>query len=71
MAKICGIALPTYRKIETGDGKVLVEHVAKTIAILGFIDRLAEVVPEEAAPLTMQEVLKPERKRAFAPRGRK
>jgi transcriptional regulator with XRE-family HTH domain len=71
VAKICGITLPTYRKIEAGDGKVLVENVARTIAILGFADRLADLVPEEVAPLTMQEVLKPERKRAFAPRRRR
>jgi len=45
LAKIAGVSLPTYRKIEKGDGRIEFRHVVKVLAILGFAEALGDLVP--------------------------
>jgi transcriptional regulator with XRE-family HTH domain len=67
VASIIGVSLPTYRKIESGDGTVEFRHVAGALAVLGYADALADLVPAMEPTMTMKELLAlPERKRASA-----
>ena len=64
MAQVIGITLPTYRKIESGDGSVEFRHAAKALGILGYSDALGELIPEEPAEIRLKDLLAPERKYA-------
>ena len=59
-----GVTLPTYRKIEKGDGSVEFRHVVKALAVLGYQDALGEIIPEQPPPLRLKDLLAPERKHA-------
>ncbi len=59
-----GVALPTYRKIEKGDGSVEFRHVVKALAVLGYQDALGEIIPEQPPQLRLKDLLAPERKHA-------
>ena len=50
VAQLVGISLPTYRKLERGDGSVEIRHYARLLGILGYVDRLRDLVP--AFPIT-------------------
>jgi transcriptional regulator with XRE-family HTH domain len=67
VARLAGLSLPTYMRLEKGDGAMSLNNVAKVLGILGFADRLAEVVPEVEI-LSLEQTLKPTPKRA---RGRR
>jgi len=65
VASIVGVSLPTYRKIEAGDGTMEFRHVVRTLAVLGYVDAVAALVPPLEAKATMQEILAAnDRKRA-------
>jgi transcriptional regulator with XRE-family HTH domain len=64
MASVLGVSEPTYRKIEAGDGSVEFRNVAKTLAVLGFDQALAELIPEVAPEIRMADLLAPQRKKA-------
>ena len=64
LAQLVGIAVPTYRKIEAGDGTIEFRHVAKTLGVLGFVDALANLVPMNEPEMRLADLLAPERKRA-------
>ncbi len=64
LAGILGVSLPTYRKIEAGAGTIEFRHVAKALGVLGYVDALANIIPEHGPVVTMSELTKPERKRA-------
>jgi len=59
-----GVTLPTYRKIEKGEGSVEFRHVAKALAVLGYQDALGEIIPEQPPELRLKDLLAPERKHA-------
>jgi transcriptional regulator with XRE-family HTH domain len=65
VASVVGISLPTYRKIESGDGTIEFRHVVRTLAVLGYVDAVAALVPPLDPTMTMKQLLAlPERKRA-------
>lgn len=64
MAKVVGISVPTYRKIEAGDGRVEFRHVARSLGALNLADALANAIPQQEPELRLHDLLTPERKRA-------
>jgi transcriptional regulator with XRE-family HTH domain len=68
MCQVIGITLPTYRKIESGDGTVEFRHVARALGVLGFTDALGELVPEAQPEMRLEDLLAPQRKHASRPR---
>ncbi len=65
VASIVGISLPTYRKIESGDGTIEFRHVVRTLAVLGYVDAIPALVPPVDPALTMKQLMAlPERRRA-------
>ena len=50
LASLAGISLPTYRKLEQGDGTVEIRHFARVLAILGHVERLRDLVPQITPP---------------------
>lgn len=69
LASLAGISLPTYRKLEQGDGTVEIRHVARVLAILGYIERLRELVPPFALPPDRKALAALQRQRARQRRG--
>lgn len=70
IAKLVGVSLPTYRKIEAGVGNVEFRHVARALGVLGFSDALSHLIPEPEANLKLNDLLTPERLKA-SPRSSK
>lgn len=68
VAGIVGVSLPTYRKIEQGDGTVEFRHVARALGALGLAEALGDVIPSTEPELRLQDLLRPERKHASKPR---
>jgi DNA-binding XRE family transcriptional regulator len=68
VAGVVGISVPTYRKIEQGDGTVEFRHVARALGALGLAEALGDVIPETEPELRLQDLLRPERKHASKPR---
>jgi transcriptional regulator with XRE-family HTH domain len=68
VAGIVGVSLPTYRKIEQGDGTVEFRHVVRALGVLGLADALGELIPEAEPELRLKDLLRPERKHASKPR---
>lgn len=65
VASVVGISLPTYRKIESGDGTIEFRHVVRTLAVLGYVDAILALVPPVDPAITMKQLMSlPERKRA-------
>jgi transcriptional regulator with XRE-family HTH domain len=59
VASIIDVSLPTYRKIEDGEGSVEFRHVAKALGVLGYATALGELVmgwggPQAARPAGAQ-----------------
>lgn len=69
LATLAGISLPTFRKLEQGDGTVEIRHVARVIAILGHSDRLRELVPLRPFPPDRKAIASLQRQRARQPRS--
>jgi transcriptional regulator with XRE-family HTH domain len=65
IAGIVGVSVPTYRKIEQGDGTVEFRYVARALGVLGLASALGDLIPE-VEPLRLVDLLKPTRKRATA-----
>ncbi len=68
MCEVIGITIPTYRKIESGDGTVEFRHVARALGVLGFADALGELVPEARPEMRLKDLLASQRKHASRPR---
>ena len=68
MGKKLGITIPTYRKIEAGDGTVEFRHVARALGVFGYADALGELVPEAQPEMRLEDLLAPQRKHASRPR---
>jgi transcriptional regulator with XRE-family HTH domain len=68
VAGVVGVSVPTYRKIEQGDGTVEFRHVARALGVLGLAEALGELVPETEPELRLKDLLRPERKHASKPR---
>ncbi len=68
LAGVVGVSLPTYRKIEQGDGTVEFRHVARALGALGLAEALGEVIPDAEPELRLDDLLRPERKHASKPR---
>ena len=50
LASLAGISLPTYRKLEQGDGTIEIRHFARVLAILGYVEHLRDLVPPVKSP---------------------
>lgn len=50
MAALLGVSLPTYRKVERGEGAAEIRHYARALAVLGFAERLRDLVPTLIPP---------------------
>ena len=70
LADMVGVTVPTYRKIEAGDGTVEFRNVARALGVMGFGDALGNLIPEPEPELRLKDLLAPERKHA-SPRKRK
>lgn len=68
VAQLVGISLPTYRKLERGDGSVEIRHFARVLGILGHIDRLRTLIPPMPIPPDRKALANLERQRARQPR---
>ena len=68
VAGVVGVSVPTYRKIEQGDGTVEFRHVARALGALGLAEALGDVIPATEPELRLQDLLRPERKHASKPR---
>ncbi len=64
VAAIVGVTLPTYRKIEAGNGTIEFRHVARALGVLGYADALGELIPEIQPGLRLDDLLAPQRKHA-------
>jgi transcriptional regulator with XRE-family HTH domain len=64
VAGVVGISVPTYRKIEQGDGTVEFRHVARALGALGLAEALGDVIPAAEPELRLKDLLRPERKHA-------
>jgi transcriptional regulator with XRE-family HTH domain len=64
LAQTLGVTLPTYRKIESGNGSVEFRHVAKALGVLGYGEGLGELIPEIQPEIRLKDLLAPERKHA-------
>lgn len=64
LAGMVGVTLPTYRKIEKGDGTVEFRHVARALAVLGYGEALGEIIAESPPEVRLKDLLAPERKHA-------
>jgi len=67
VAKLAGISIPTYQKLEAGDGTVKVGIFARVLAMRRFADKLGNIIPEPEPPVDLKALMKPARQRA---RGR-
>lgn len=68
MARMVGVTIPTYRKIESGNGKIEFRHVARLIGIFGYSDTLGEMIPEVQPEMKLANLLAPQRKHASGKR---
>lgn len=68
MSKVLGISIPTYRKIESGDGTVELRHAVRALGVLGYAEKLGEIIPETTPELRLRDLTAPQRKRASHPR---
>ena len=68
VAGVVGVSVPTYRKIEQGDGTVEFRHVARALGALGLAEALGDVIPATEPELRLKDLLRPERKNASKPR---
>jgi transcriptional regulator with XRE-family HTH domain len=68
VAQLAGISLPTFRKLEQGDGTVEIGHFARVLAILGHADRLAELIPLAVPPVDRRALALAPRQRASTSR---
>lgn len=64
VASIVGVAIPTYRKIEAGNGTIEFRHVARALGVLGYADALGELIPESQPEMRLDDLLAPQRKHA-------
>jgi len=64
VAKLAGISIPTYQKLEAGDGTVALGVFARVLAIFRFADRLGDVIPVPEPPVDFKALIKPARLRA-------
>ncbi len=64
VAELTGISLPTYRRIERGDGRVEIRHYARVLGILGHVERLRELVPEAPVAVDAKALFRAPRQRA-------
>jgi len=70
IARALGVTRPTYRKIEAGDGSVEFRHVARAIGFFERSEALGELLPKPEPVLTLENLLKPERRRAGKARAK-
>jgi DNA-binding XRE family transcriptional regulator len=68
VAGVVGVSVPTYRKIEQGDGTVEFRHVARAMGVFGLAEALGDVIPATEPELRLKDLLRPERKHASKPR---
>jgi transcriptional regulator with XRE-family HTH domain len=56
MAKRAGMSRATYQNFEGGYGNPTLSNLMRILGILGFTDRIAELVPEPAEPQTLESL---------------
>jgi transcriptional regulator with XRE-family HTH domain len=63
VARMAGLSLPSYARLEKGEGAMSLNNVARVLGVLGFAERLGEVVPEVEV-IHLSQIIKPLRQRA-------
>ena len=72
VAGVVGVTLPTYRKIEAGDGSIEFRHVVKTLGLLGYAEALGKLIPDVQPEITLEQLMKATtRKRASRTRAQR
>lgn len=64
MARRIGMSRTAYQDFEAGLGNVTLVNLARILAAFNLSDRLADLVPAPASPVTLSELLKTPRVRA-------
>ena len=64
LAAIVGVTLPTYRKIEAGNGTIEFRHVARALGAIGYAEALGELIPEAQPEMRLNDLVAPQRKHA-------
>ena len=64
MAVRCGLSRRAYQDFEFGEGNLTLRNLSRLLGVLGFTERLRELVPPSASKLTLDEVVRPRRLRA-------
>jgi len=64
MARRVGMSRTSYQDFEAGLGNVTLVNLSRILAAFNMTDRLADLVPPPAAPVTLPELLKTARVRA-------
>lgn len=64
MAVRCGLSRRAYQDFEFGEGNLTLRNLSRLLGVLGFTERLLELVPPPAPKLTLNEVVRPRRVRA-------
>jgi transcriptional regulator with XRE-family HTH domain len=67
IADAMGVSLPTYRKLEQGNGTVPMRHLAKALALFGTVDRLPDVIVPNLT--SMETSYPPQRRLRARPRN--
>jgi transcriptional regulator with XRE-family HTH domain len=66
LARRAGISVQSYQNFETGYGNITLANLLRILGVLGFVDRLALLVPELEEERTLRDVNRPPRVRARA-----
>ena len=64
MALRCGLSRRAYQDFEFGEGNLTLRNLSRLLGVLGFTERLRELVPPPAPKLTLDDVVRPRRLRA-------
>ncbi len=62
MASRCGLSRRAYQDFEAGEGNLTLRNLSRLLGVLGFTERLRELVPLPTPKLTLEDVLRPTKK---------
>jgi transcriptional regulator with XRE-family HTH domain len=69
IAARAGLTRTGYQNLELGLSKPTLLTVVRILGVLGYLDRLAELVPPAEVPRTLESLSKPSRMRAWRARS--
>ncbi|WP_404420545.1 helix-turn-helix domain-containing protein [Nibricoccus sp. IMCC34717] len=65
VAARAGLTRTAYQNFELGLSNATLLSVVRILGVLGFLDRLAELIPVAEAPRTLETLNEPKRQRAW------